>query len=151
MSKHILFLLGSLIMTSNAVFASIDCELHVPKKGAFEKPFFVEFTIKNNTRTEAEILTWLTPLEGFWSSLFILRNQQNNELTYQGPMAKRVAPTPEDYLHLKPNETFSTSLDLTQAYEMTPGKYVLMPNSEHSSLPCWQSLHTTQWTFVVAR
>ncbi|WMN61836.1 hypothetical protein NI389_18695 (plasmid) [Pseudoalteromonas xiamenensis] len=151
MNKRILFLLGSLTMTSNTVFASIDCELHVPKEGVVEKPFIVEFTVKNNAATEAEILTWLTPLEGFWSSLFILRNQQKQELVYQGPKAKRLAPTPDDYLHLKPNESYRTSLDLAEVYEIPPGKYTLIPNSAQSSLPCWQSLHTVQWSFMVSK
>ena len=76
------------------------------------------------------MLTWHTPLEGFYSKLFIITDQYNEQVAYQGPMIKRANPSAADYQLIRANGNVATLLDLSLVYDLIPGDYKLQLNKK---------------------
>lgn len=104
---------------------TFDCTITLPSSQKVTQGIMLEFTVQNNTENDILLLSWYTPFEGFWSNLFIITDSTGNKLRYQGPMVKRSAPASEDYIKLLANKKFTMKLDLTQAYELSPGSFSL--------------------------
>lgn len=118
-------------ITSYKVRANMEtikqsCFLSVSSVPLSPGKVFLNFSAKNPYDKKMKLLMWYTPFEGFLSDLFIIRNSKTNQqLTYQGPMVKRLQPQPDDYLLISPNEVSSTTLNLSLAYHFKPGHYQL--------------------------
>ena len=89
------------------------------------------FTLTNESKETMNVLKWHTPLEGFKSDMF--RVEINGELaTYLGPIYKRRPPKDDDYITLKPGETVTVTVDLTEAYDIArPGNYNVTYKMKH--------------------
>lgn len=106
----------------------LSCQLSMRSPQKLTDSVTVDFTIQNNSDEEILLLTWYTPLEGFFSNLFIITNNSGQTLDYQGAMVKRLSPTLDDYHALAAGESVSVSLDLRLAYQLLAGDYTLVFN-----------------------
>jgi hypothetical protein len=82
----------------------------------------IRFQLSNPHPYGWRILSWKTPFDA-WFSEFLTIADDNHSLGYRGALAKRGAPSEEDYVQLLPMQTLSVMLDLSQAYSLTPGQY----------------------------
>ena len=99
------------------------CKMSVPVKAATGKSVKFKFEITNRGKQAVNVLTWNTPLEGFFGKFLQITGPQG-ELEYSGAMVKRGAPTREDYVSIRPGATKTKTLDLATAYELkAAGKY----------------------------
>ena len=82
------------------------------------------FVLTNNSDTTAYyVLKWHTPLEGFRNN-FLRVFCDEEELPYEGVMAKRGNPDPASYDLLLPGSSVSASVYLGEAYDLSkPGVY----------------------------
>ena len=108
--------------------------LELPDTLPANKPVMLQFTLKNRSDRALYFLKWYTPLEGISGKIFrVARDGQL--LPYEGILAMRAAPSPEDYIHLEPGESVSAEVDLANTYDFSqPGKYTiafLSPNISH--------------------
>jgi hypothetical protein len=87
------------------------------------QPVPITFTLENLTHKDIYVLTWYTPLEGMKSKFFkVTRN--GIEFPYEGRMIKRADPVQQDYIHIEPRGSVSSTVDLTLAFRMdVPGEY----------------------------
>ena len=85
----------------------------------------VRFTLTNNADTGLYVLKWYTPLEGIAGEIF--RVERNGEaVPYEGILATRAAPSPDDYVLLEPGASAYVEVDLATAYDFSqPGTYTI--------------------------
>ena len=85
----------------------------------------LRFTLTNNADTQLYVLTWYTPLEGIAGKIFHV--ERNGEvLLYEGILATRAAPSPDDYVLLEPGAAASAQVDLATAYDFSQaGTYTI--------------------------
>ncbi|TWX55666.1 hypothetical protein [Colwellia hornerae] len=103
-----------------------SCAITVSSAPLSADQVIINFSFQNPYLKEIELLTWYTPFEGFLSDLFIVtRSDTGQQLSYQGPMVKRLQPQSEDYLSILPNEVSSTSINLSFVYAFNQGNYQL--------------------------
>lgn len=77
-----------------------------------------------------KILTWQTPFEGWWGD-FLIVQQGGTVLEYQGPIAKRLEPTQNDYITFAPNQTKTVTVDLGLPYTINDNKSVMIRYHNH--------------------
>ncbi len=82
-----------------------------------DSPWQLQVTLSNEGATPYVILRWHSPLDA-WFSEFLQITQHGKPLPYQGAKAKRLQPSEEDLLILKPGQQHLELLELTQAYEI---------------------------------
>ncbi len=103
----------------------LKCEITIDEQQTLGEPVQVKFVINNLLDQDIELLTWYTPIEGFLSNLFVITNAKKQAVTYQGPMFKRGKPANTDFITLAAKAQHISNIDLTQAYQLTPGRYQL--------------------------
>tara|TARA_R110000744_G_scaffold331918_5_gene437356 strand:+ start:3795 stop:4259 length:465 start_codon:yes stop_codon:yes gene_type:complete len=108
----------------------ISCKLIIAAEQPVVNGIFVDFILFNNIERDLSVLTWHTPLEGFYSKLFIITDQYNEQVDYQGPIIKRANPSPEDYQLIRANGNVATLLDLSLVYDLIPGDYKIKLNKK---------------------
>ncbi|MDP4983481.1 hypothetical protein [Pseudoalteromonas tunicata] len=115
----------------------ILCDFSI-KSASANEAVLLTFSVHNQTSQIQSVLTWQTPLEGFWSEMFIIKDENNQDVIYQGPLAKRGQPAKADYLNLAPQEKTMMSLVLSDAYALKKGRYQLTiaPNNLHLAQLC---------------
>jgi len=107
----------------------ISCAISVQSTSLRADEILLDFIITNNSNKGISLLTWYSPLEGFLSNLFVITKLKNNELIeYQGPLVKRSQPTEDDFLSLAAKESITRQIDLSQAYQLTEGRFSLKLN-----------------------
>jgi peptidyl-Lys metalloendopeptidase len=85
----------------------------------------LQFTLTNNSDKTLTILKWNTPLDGFYSDMFLVA-RDGEAVSYLGVMVLREEPRPEDYIVLKPGESASTEFDLGEQYALVDaGEYTV--------------------------
>ena len=83
------------------------------------------FNLINHAAHSLYVLNWYTPLEGIAGEIFQVR-RDGRLLPYQGILAMRAAPRPEDYVYLVPGASPTAVVDLAQAYDFSqPGTYTI--------------------------
>lgn len=83
------------------------------------------FTLINRSERSLFVLKWYTPLEGIAGEIFQVR-RDGQLLPYQGILAMRGDPAPQDYLHLAPGASAEATVDLAQAYDFSQaGTYTI--------------------------
>jgi peptidyl-Lys metalloendopeptidase len=139
---------------ANAQSASPDwmndlrCELRVPEMVSPRQRVFVTTELRNVGKKPILVLRRNTPLEEMGSDVFqVEANEQAKE--YNGPMAKRAAPSKEEFVVLKPGAGISYRVDLQRGYDVgAPGEYfvswsgTLMHASLGTKIPDGGSLET---------
>ncbi len=104
----------------------LSCTLSLDSLPISAEAVILDFTLTNPLDEKLELLTWYTPFEGFLSDLFVITNKETGEqLIYQGPMIKRIESDIGDYLTMPAIKSISTTLNLSQAYQFSPGIYLL--------------------------
>ena len=95
----------------------------------------IGFTVVNPTSDTLKFTTYHTPFEGFISKFLTVTDSIGQEVSYQGPMAKRVMPPPAETYHtVAPGQREHTTFDLRKGYAIEqPGEYTLQYNSENIS------------------
>lgn len=77
----------------------------------------LHFTVFNPTNDTLRFTKYHTPFEGFMNNFLTITQADGQEVSYIGPMAKRVMPpVPESYLTVPPNDSLSVNLDLKKGY-----------------------------------
>lgn len=96
-------------------------------------------SITNPTGSELKILKWLTPVNGVVESLFTV-SRDGVAVNYLGMIAKRAAPTDQDYIVLAAGETLVRDVDLATYYDLSvAGNYVIKYNVTSMNLYDFQS------------
>lgn len=108
-----------------AVLPELTCRLSMPTTLGRKEPAVALLALRNNGKQPAAILKRNTPLEGWLAdSLIVTRDGQ--PVAYIGPMAKRMPPSAEEYLLLKPGARRRTRVLLQRGYDVSlPGKYLV--------------------------
>lgn len=78
----------------------------------------VETTVRLENTGKHSIYFWSVnaPKDGKASKTLFEITCNNQKLKYIGMMAKRGAPTPEEFIEIKPGEVYSFSIDLKKSY-----------------------------------
>jgi hypothetical protein len=127
---YCLFALGSLVASvvmatfaEATVLADVSCRLTMPSSLGRKEPAVPVLALRNNSKESVVILKRNTPLEGWLAdSMTVTRDGQ--PIAYIGAMAKRMAPTAEEYLRLKPGERRRFRVMLQRGYDVSlPGTY----------------------------
>jgi peptidyl-Lys metalloendopeptidase len=80
----------------------------------------VEVIVTNTSRKTARVLKWQLPSAEAESNLFMI-SRDGEEVSYEGRMIKRSAPTSADYAILRPGQSRKVTVDLGDAYDMSKG------------------------------
>lgn len=125
---HFLLLLGALLLHVNVVKAAPTIEL-IADLDLFAKNSDVMITVKvtNNNNHDEKFLSWLIPMEE--PNTFILQGDIftiSPKVKYVGIIAKRLAPTVDDYIVLVPGQSIKRRVKLDDFYEFSAtGKYAI--------------------------
>ncbi|HET9032320.1 MAG TPA: M35 family metallo-endopeptidase [Dokdonella sp.] len=107
------------ILGSSAVYsAGLEITLSASAENAGDGT--IEYSLINQTGSTVHVLRWQTPIDGITNDLFDV-SQNGESVTYVGPLYKRVAPRPEDFVELKPGESLDAKVDLSAWYDMRKG------------------------------
>ena len=100
-----------------------------------DQPVTTSFKLTNLSQEPMRVLKWFTPLEGMWSDcLLVIRDGER--VPYDGPLAKRGTPTPDDFVTLPPGQSVQTELAVHEAYQVsTPGTYSVSADTEIQAVP----------------
>jgi len=132
-----LFALGSLVASvmmamsaDAAALAAVSCRLTMPVTLGRKEPAVPVLALRNSGKEPVAILKRNTPLEGWLAdSLIVTRDDQS--VPYVGAMAKRMPPTAEEYLLLKPGARRRFRVVLQRGYDVSlPGRYQVRWNGE---------------------
>jgi len=94
----------------------------------------VNVTISNAGKNPVKVLKWFTPVEDVEEPLFKV-TRGGAAVDYVGAVYKRATPTSNDYVHLKPGESFTRTVDLGLYYDLSAtGAYELEYNFDVTSL-----------------
>lgn len=83
---------------------------------SLDSPIELVFSVSNGHKEEQAICKYMTPIEGFYGSLLIVKNAAGERIPYKGILVKREAPKKESYLPLSPGEILTHQFVLTEAY-----------------------------------
>ncbi|AZQ84013.1 hypothetical protein EKO29_08270 [Colwellia sp. Arc7-635] len=108
----------------------ISYKLHITSDQNLADGIFIDFVLLNNSEDDLSVLTWNTPLEGFYSALFIIEDQYEQPVPYQGLVEKRTKPSAFDYQLIRAGGNVGTLLDLSSVYSLRSGKYKIQLNKK---------------------
>ncbi len=97
------------------------------EKPAFEQaePVLLTFTLENRGRLTVAVLKWQLPSDEIEADILDVR-RNGERVAYLGPLVKRPAPTPEDYVEIAPGESITVVFDPTAVYDMrAQGEYTV--------------------------
>lgn len=103
----------------------LEAILALPETIRPGEPVPLTFTLINHAQDPLYVLKWYTPLEGLAGKIFRIR-RDGQLLDYQGILAMRGDPGPENYVYLPPGDSVTATVDLAQAYDFAePGTYTV--------------------------
>jgi hypothetical protein len=77
-----------------------------------QNPLELNFTISNSLSQPQTFLQWGTPIEGVWTDMFDIRDEQNNRLDYIGKIVLRgVEPIEEEYITIPAGGSISAMVN----------------------------------------
>lgn len=83
----------------------------------------LRFTLENPTSQSLWVLRWMLPSERMDAQLFAV-TRDGEPVTYQGILVKRAPATPEDWVEIKPGESYTATFDPSADYDMAAkGQY----------------------------
>ncbi len=104
---------------------NIVAKTSIKSTQAPETRFTITVNFTNKGKTDAYMLSYNTPLEGLFSDcLEVLRD--GKPVPYDGPIAKRSAPTKKEYVKIAAGKSVSMDVDVSTGYQVSvPGKYTV--------------------------
>lgn len=88
-----------------------------------DKPVTLTFVLVNRSEQDLYVLKWFTPLERLFSDCLNV-SRDGERVPYDGPLAKRGTPAPEDYILVPAGDKVSRRFELGRTYDVfTPGSY----------------------------
>jgi len=98
-------------------------------------PVVLKFTVYNNSDSIQQFCKWHTPFEPLMSKYLDIKDENQQEALYKGPMAKRIMPPPADsYIKIKPKDSLSANVDVLKAYAISkPGRYSITYSGQNMS------------------
>jgi thiol:disulfide interchange protein len=116
----------------------------------------VEFTLKNMTANNLEVLKWGTPFEGEFSDDMFDVRLNGKQIRYTGIQVKRGTPQGQDYVKIGPHEILSATLLLEKGYALeAAGQYSVQYSKSYVSVRSNGSgerlipIHSNQVVFIV--
>lgn len=115
---------------------TLSVELSAQKTYALGAPVDVVTLVYNPGTAPQTFCTYHTPFEGIRNDIFVVQRGPGT-LDYQGKLAKRAPPGPEDHRTIAPGQSSRrVTVDLREGYELVPGTYrVRFAGSGISGLP----------------
>jgi len=99
-------------------------------------PIELEMKVENLGKEKITFLPWKTPIENSFTGEFMNIIFDNKKIEYSGIMVKRMPPTQEDYITLKPKESILGKVNLLDGYKFTKkGIYSIQFNNVNDKLP----------------
>ncbi|MCS0589441.1 M35 family metallo-endopeptidase [Massilia norwichensis] len=118
--------MGALANPGGALAAAGEVTIKVtPERQSLAKSdnVVVDVTVTNATAATQYLLKWQTPFGAIEAPLFEV-TRDGLPVRYLGIQVKRAAPTPADYIALKPGASRSVKVELSALYDMgTTGAY----------------------------
>jgi|GEM_PF-1292404 len=103
----------------------LEAILALPETVPTQEPVLLTFTLLNHARYPLYVLEWYTPLEGIAGEIFRV-TRDGQVLPYEGILAMRGDPGPENYVLLPPGGSVTATVDLVHSYALTePGTYAV--------------------------
>jgi len=117
--------------TSKILFATMKIKSSI-KAGDSVK---LRFTVYNPTDSVQQFCKWHTPFEPLMSKYLDVKDEKGNEVSYKGPMAKRIMPPPaSSYIQVKAGDSLSVDVDVLKSYAITqPARYSINYNAQSMS------------------
>ena len=134
----IVLLLAALVGTTSAGAApksALSVTVSADKSGfTASDSVLVNVTFTNTGKNPVKVLKWFTPAEDVEEPLFKV-TRDGAAVDYIGAHYKRLAPTGNDYINLKSGESFTSTVDLAQYYDLSvSGNYELEYNYDVTAL-----------------
>jgi peptidyl-Lys metalloendopeptidase len=85
----------------------------------------VDVAVTNTSDHAVKVLKWQLPSKHLQGPLFRIVAEDGTPAAYIGPHVKRVAPRPEDYVHIESGSTLRYRVELTGTYELGNGHYTV--------------------------
>ena len=100
-------------------------ELEATSPQPSEGPILIRMRVHNQGDAPATFCRYHTPYEGIRNDIFIVERGKT-EIPYQGKMAKRAPPGPQDHTTVKPGRSTAwAEVDLTEGYTLKKGEYTV--------------------------
>lgn len=122
MKSMILLLLMACKAATPEVPVSIDAHALTVKLDAVGGTE-VRMTVHNPSDAAQRFCRYHTPFEGIRNRIFRVVGSDGEEISYEGMMAKRAPPGPEDFLLVAPGKDLQATVDLERGYAMKSGSY----------------------------
>jgi peptidyl-Lys metalloendopeptidase len=113
----------------------------------------VEVTVTNTSRHAVRIPKWQLPSDFVEAKLFQV-SRDGQPVQYEGPMIKRGLPTAEEFVVLRPGQTYRATVDLSAAYDLAQtGEYTVTFASplQHASLSTGEMLKQSTGIPMIAK
>lgn len=113
---------------------------HITTNKSFYKlnePIVLAMTIKNTSKKSYMFLPWGTPLENSFTSdcLNVIYNDKES-VNYTGIMVKRLPPTKNDSITIKPRKSTTGYVNVLDGYKLTEkGVYTIQFKENYRNLP----------------
>lgn len=89
------------------------------------EPVMLTFALENRGQLTVAVLKWQLPSDEIEADILEVR-RNGERVAYLGPLVKRPAPTPDDYVEIGPGEAIRVSFDPTAVYDMAErGEYTV--------------------------
>lgn len=109
----------------SVVADELEAILALPETVLTGEPVTLTFTLLNHADYPLYVLKWYTPLEGIAGKIFHVTGD-GQVLPYEGILAMRGDPGPENYVLLAPGGSATATVNLAQAYDFSePGTYTV--------------------------
>jgi hypothetical protein len=95
-----------------------------PASGAYTADSVgLHFTVVNHADTAQRFCKWETPFEPFLGKYLDITDDQGNEATFNGAMARRVMPPPaEAYIEVPAHDSVTTVYNIAKNYSLKKGQ-----------------------------
>ncbi|WP_158657941.1 M35 family metallo-endopeptidase [Agarilytica rhodophyticola] len=95
----------------------------------------VTVTVTNTSTEHARILNWMLPSGRLDSNIFLV-TRDGEKVNYEGRLIKRPQATAKDFLIIAPKQSYSTTIELTSAYDISAaGSYEIKLDIDNLDAP----------------
>jgi hypothetical protein len=101
-------------------------EVRLEAKGPFKAggSIMIMMTVSNPTTAPRTFCAYHAPFEGIQKDIFKVSSSMK-DIEYKGMMMKRGPPKRQHFITLAPGESSTTTVDLSEGYDIPPGEYAV--------------------------